>query len=430
MKYIKYCLLALVLPANLTHAFFTLPWEDHHETLTIEALTGVAYTHESTGEVLKFTEDAIEAISKQNTKTDRGWKKNASLLHFDNGAIVSSYKVLSGQKTLAKRLLGTENPWSTIESSWEFVGTALHTVQDFYSHSTWVDLDKGGIIDFYNNNVPDAQNDADDVCLMDEPYSVIPNRPTTTGHYETKDHLLPDRTERKCHHGPSIELYNPVFIDCLPSEVKGIAKDDMDCNGRTRLAGNLAKEESRAFVQTLVDELGSKGKVNGICALMGISEEDCPQDELEVVTGTLASTCTVDSEFITGQNLASLLDSDTTYFCNICNTNTEPLFSLFFDFGSSRIGFSTREQYVADVNVLDDGYEMVVERHILDDGSYFGDKTLYGSRWRVSSLARTSGDRNYLCGNLQATVQDTTIDAEALYCSTSNTPSNRGSCDL
>ena len=99
----------------------------------------VAYYGESSGEQRSRYEDAIEEINKANEETDTGPEGSQAAAHFD------SEQLQAGQNRLIMlRELITNNIRSeSYETAREFAGSMLHTLQDFYSHTNWIEMGQG-----------------------------------------------------------------------------------------------------------------------------------------------------------------------------------------------------------------------------------------------------------------------------------------------
>lgn len=136
------CLLLIVPLA----AGFKPKW---HTLITWEAFDDVNTALKNTG--LAFTAEAIEEIIRSNVETDgvnswgvpnvHFWHAQAdSSKHFDDEDFAKSSKGLINLKeAIVVELLG--NAPSAGTGAREKLGSALHTIQDFYSHSNRAELD-------------------------------------------------------------------------------------------------------------------------------------------------------------------------------------------------------------------------------------------------------------------------------------------------
>ena len=84
-----------------------------------------------------FSDRALESIIAANLKQDR----LLSLIghdeyHFDSNAFAESYAYLEEQRSLT----GSSLEANDVRSAWSAFGRLLHTAQDFYAHSNYIDL--------------------------------------------------------------------------------------------------------------------------------------------------------------------------------------------------------------------------------------------------------------------------------------------------
>ena len=122
------------------------PDPDIDSTTRINALSELtavdlidAYYGESSDEQRSRYEDAIEEINEANEETDTGPEGSQAAAHFD------SEQLQAGQNRLIMlRELITNNIRSeSYETAREFAGSMLHTLQDFYSHTNWIEMGQG-----------------------------------------------------------------------------------------------------------------------------------------------------------------------------------------------------------------------------------------------------------------------------------------------
>src|SRR4051812_9881856 len=126
--------LALLLAPRPALAFDT----GHHSDLTREALAPEG-----------FGDTAIEAAQLQNWFTDyysssnplSGYKSEADLLHFDNLFTTDALRNYWGRfKVNAKSAAQDAAKSGDTVKLLTVIGVSLHAVQDFYTHSNWVEL--------------------------------------------------------------------------------------------------------------------------------------------------------------------------------------------------------------------------------------------------------------------------------------------------
>lgn len=96
-----------------------------HAEITRKALMG------------KFSDHALETIIAANVRQDRllGLIGHDEY-HFDSNAFDQSYAYLEEQRTLTLSSLEEAD----VPSAWSAFGRLIHTAQDFYAHSNYIDL--------------------------------------------------------------------------------------------------------------------------------------------------------------------------------------------------------------------------------------------------------------------------------------------------
>ncbi len=112
-----------------------------HQAITREAVETITVT--VNGSTLRFSTNAIAEIVKSNRGTDAGSGFLSAENHFDNeGFDASSRRLMNLRQSVCDRITPATPDGTRAR---EDLGTALHTVQDFYAHSSWVELGKPGI---------------------------------------------------------------------------------------------------------------------------------------------------------------------------------------------------------------------------------------------------------------------------------------------
>lgn len=115
-----------------------------HRQITIDTLTTMSAT--VAGQPAKFSERALQEIALANEYVDSIWAGNAAwfqpTFHFTNATLnASSQRLITlKQQIVAELTASTPNG----ARARELLGQALHAVQDFYSHSNWVELGNSG----------------------------------------------------------------------------------------------------------------------------------------------------------------------------------------------------------------------------------------------------------------------------------------------
>lgn len=240
---------------------------------------------------LTFSEFAKEAIVKWAILADNDWLNRLRVPyvpsnHFDNG--YSDHRRWVSVESLRLRrqaiLDQLSLPGGDLDAVWEELGLALHALQDFYAHSTWVELHNDvsdiPIVDFgksfLNGTMPDFLNESvSNVAVCLNQGTVLPFSPISTGWYYHPDfqNALP-ASAMKCAHGTLeatklhclFPFYNRDFINKDVSKCEGFDPEEVT---NARKAITLAQQESEAFINSIVDELIVDGNLAGICTLLG-----------------------------------------------------------------------------------------------------------------------------------------------------------------
>jgi hypothetical protein len=209
------------------------------------------------GETLQFRDKAIVQIREANVSTDLSLDFFRSYKHFDSETFEeASQRLLDLKRSVVSKI--TANPPNG-QSAREDLGTALHTLQDFYAHSNWIET--GHV------NTNGALGTS---LLLDPPLSTAfcPDFPDalsgagltslTTGYYVSLFGCgLPP--EGKCWHGRG----GPLGCD-------GINKDEP---GRPHheIARSLATQASKDYIEQILNTSGVAGNAKAIKALMRIN---------------------------------------------------------------------------------------------------------------------------------------------------------------
>ncbi len=242
-------------------------YEENHQNITNAALSTVRFTPPSSSNPVAFSKQALKDIIDANVRVDYNQGPGTETLHFDNASLaLSSDRLRTGRNQLL-RTLKLPSTWSAQEADEmrEVLGEHLHTLQDFYSHSNYVNLTAPlpNAVDFVRAPFPETTGPGITV-LATQPDGTNPcfhfNRETilrtaakesllTTGYAEGNLQLA-DAPEGQCAHG---------FI------VNGIHKD---WSNRERYvdAAILAGLASTRFVQSIINDSGNNP--NNVCMLM------------------------------------------------------------------------------------------------------------------------------------------------------------------
>ncbi len=102
-------------------------------------------TKKAIGDVV--AKKTLKKIHKANRGTDRGANFNDPTLHFDNEMFQASAQKLADNLNDATDDLDAYDKEMAVEK----IGQALHALQDFYSHSIWVENQIAGPLDVPSN---------------------------------------------------------------------------------------------------------------------------------------------------------------------------------------------------------------------------------------------------------------------------------------
>uniref|UniRef100_A0A8C1YQ18 von Willebrand factor A domain containing 11 n=1 Tax=Cyprinus carpio TaxID=7962 RepID=A0A8C1YQ18_CYPCA len=221
----------------------------------------------ATGEVsgAKFR-TALNQIYKQNGIVDQDFMSSAPH-HFNNEAFNEGHNLIIQGTAAIKANVHTDN----FQSARETLGRVCHTLQDFYSHSNWVEL--GNESPYANLIRPDlniekiadiAMETCSDCASGTCPNQLLPA--ILNGKYLTSGYMglfSPEKPQGKCSHGGETDLsssHNPRG---------GISKDESHSYNANlhKHAVNLASE---ATMELLEDIRGAIGN-NNYLRLMGIA---------------------------------------------------------------------------------------------------------------------------------------------------------------
>lgn len=244
-------LVSLALVASSVHAF--KPNEAGHLGITTEALSPITRT--AGGETLRFSERALDEIRDANRNTDIITFFGVAE-HFDDEAFVESSQRLLDLKegTIQKALAGDG------EGAREDFGGALHTLQDFYSHSNWIELGMTAIETRLGREVMQPLPIGEATCGGDFATLVGAGlSDETTGYFPFPDPCAgpPDGTPGgKCRHG--VEFFCP----------EGLNKDAPGRVGFTEAHG-IAVDATVDFTNQVLDDPRIATNAAALRELMG-----------------------------------------------------------------------------------------------------------------------------------------------------------------
>jgi hypothetical protein len=317
----------LLLNLRAAEAFWSDPFYNTHTEITAEALSAVDPRTNANpfcfgSNCFPFSASAIKQINKRHMQQDAGALNvvNYGVAydprdHFDSNLFLSSLAKLAANRAQLNFLLkGGTFSSATQAQMWVLMGNMLHAAEDFYAHSTWVDEGNScagpaircHIIGFgsatENTSMPNgkifASPTASSYCnSAGYPLSALPVNYLITGYYPPAVAGAGD-----CVHGATLPfLFGPPSLYGLCSlptfslqTVPGISHD-VACSGNFMPANteelhdsarNLAVQEVRSFVQSIVADLVTANNPAGFCALLDVPAKT-PICFTGLVSGTL-----------------------------------------------------------------------------------------------------------------------------------------------
>lgn len=228
-----------------------------HEQITREVFADFQVVAGS--ETLKFTDYAIDQIVKANKDTDDLPNQFNSEKHFDGEDFLGGSQRVKDLKERVISKVTAADPQAT--SARNDLGTASHTIQDFYAHSNWVELGHSSpnintkigreIFSGADKNTPTCPNDPG--TLGDAGLSQL-----TSGYFILSNQVACGVPQGKCRHG--------VPVVCST----GINKDDSSRQGFST-ARPLAVSATKDYLDQIFSDSRMTGNVNAIKLLMRIN---------------------------------------------------------------------------------------------------------------------------------------------------------------
>lgn len=229
-----------------------------HQRMTTQAITDLDAEFFGITKLTDPMKKAIEEIADANVKVDEDQFLSAK--HFDGENFAGGQAfILAGNRRLVISALERENA----ASARFHLGSALHTIQDFYAHSNWVDS---------GNSAPNPQLGVEGATItgiapmpfvtcidcipriLDCPDCSI-NLATgllTSGYYGGEDRSKP--SSMKCSHGGILDGSAKGFFG------EGINKDVLACDFSPHAnlhaaAVAVAREATKKFIRELRDDI-------------------------------------------------------------------------------------------------------------------------------------------------------------------------------
>ncbi|XP_071359311.1 von Willebrand factor A domain-containing protein 7-like [Trachinotus anak] len=227
----------------------------------VQACLGPTATGEVSG--VNFL-SALQKIYKQNGLVDH-YFVNSAPHHFNSEAFLQGRALITEGMVAIKANIREQN----FQAARETLGRVLHTLQDFYSHSNWVEL---GYTEPYTNLIhPDMllENLADvntatcsDCASGTCPNPILPNilkeKKLTSGYMETSS----TKPKGKCSHGGTANLDSTVPHGGINKDVP--RSDNVALH-------NAAVNAATAASRELLEDIRSAAGDNDFLRMMGIA---------------------------------------------------------------------------------------------------------------------------------------------------------------
>jgi hypothetical protein len=232
-----------------------------HRDVTKETLAAI--TAQVNGQPKKFSKRALEQVADANEDVDRIVTGSAAFFHperhFTNESFAASSNRLKSLKSQIVTKVTADPPDG--DEARALLGQALHTLQDFYAHSNWIELANPGINTNLGRNTMADPATTLQACPTD-PNTLGPNGGggLTSGYYIgnpfTGCGTLPH--PGKCYHGN------------YSSSCKGINKDRSDQGGpgQHAAAKTVAEAATKDYVEQVLSEI--EGNDKAISALLDL----------------------------------------------------------------------------------------------------------------------------------------------------------------
>lgn len=241
-------LLVLIVPSAPALAFKP----DIHGAISIEVLNATQPTID--GQRLHFSQEAINQIVDANKKTDDLAYQTRSEMHFDSENFQGGSKRLID---LRERVINKITTTTLGASARADLGGALHTLQDFYAHSNWVELGRKAINQDLGRQTFSGAGSGVATCPNDPGVLGGEGLKQLTSGYFLFSQALCGVPSGKCRHG--------VPVAC-PS---GLNKDDSSRPGFDK-AHELAVTASQDFLNQILGDTRVAGNAKAIKLLLGI----------------------------------------------------------------------------------------------------------------------------------------------------------------
>lgn len=231
-----------------------------HSRQTADAIREVILQVYKSPTVSRTSERAIEEIAAGDAAVDADDRKDVGKHHFDGEQFVQAQAVIAA--AIKDVVYGLKN--NRVDAARWKLGGALHTLQDFYSHSNWIE--NGNTVPHVavgrEATIGDTASIQDDTCVdciivkndCQNCSKDLTTRLLTSGYYGGQSDVTRPRGPAKCSHGGSKDS-EATNVDLESATTSGINKDTKFCSlsPHSNLHATAAQVAMAASKQLLLD---------------------------------------------------------------------------------------------------------------------------------------------------------------------------------
>ncbi|XP_030643655.1 von Willebrand factor A domain-containing protein 7-like [Chanos chanos] len=233
------------------------------DPLTVESLAAACSSPESA----RNFRSVINEVANRNAQVDVEHVFDEEY-HFDDESFLRGRDVITSGVDTVKANIQQQN----FETARERLGETMHTLQDFYSHSNWIELGNRSpftnlirpnlpIDNIADRNTPTCRSCVGDNCDNNILDNIIAEKKLTSGYFSLTSFSKPDG---KCSHGGTFDLTSRT------EPTGGINKDGFGSEH-----GSLHLQAANAAISAtseLLEDIRASAGDNDFLRLMGISQ--------------------------------------------------------------------------------------------------------------------------------------------------------------
>ena len=218
----------------------------------------------------KFTDNALEEIIRANEAVDSIYAGSAALWreerHFTDDRFLDSSRRIRDLKNDILDALNPDAPRGPTARL--YLGRALHTIQDFYSHSNWIDVNGNTVNSTFGTTLMADPSAAVQPCLVGNPNtksaSFTTDESSAYVRFDFSGDLFEDDTY-VCGPVPAGKCWHGAYTATCP----GVNKDKPGFTGHNP-AKSVATTSTENYTQMIIDTLLAADNEAGVAALLGL----------------------------------------------------------------------------------------------------------------------------------------------------------------